>query len=130
MMVIGTKLSFYYYPNLSKSFCSYFKYLGYENDDVDIDGAGTTGAIVLPSFPHGVKFTITSTMLQMLNLKGLFCYDPSLGLRCYIVNENPEEPQTSFLSIHGTFLVAEAKLKQITHKGIYFLLNRHVGMYN
>ncbi|XP_055806921.1 uncharacterized protein LOC129875673 [Solanum dulcamara] len=44
-------------------------------DDVDRDGLGAigaTGAIVLPTLPKGVKFTITSTMLQMLNLKGLF----------------------------------------------------------
>ncbi|KAH0716914.1 hypothetical protein KY285_012945 [Solanum tuberosum] len=30
-------------------------------DDVDLDGAGATGAIVLPALPPSVKFTITST---------------------------------------------------------------------
>ncbi|XP_015169534.1 uncharacterized protein [Solanum tuberosum] len=41
----------------------------YEEHDVDLDGAGATGAIVLPALPPGVKFTITSTMIQLLNLK-------------------------------------------------------------
>ncbi|KAH0712190.1 hypothetical protein KY289_008149 [Solanum tuberosum] len=44
----------------------------YEEDNVDLDGAGATGAIVLPALPPGVKFTITSTMIQLLNLKGMF----------------------------------------------------------
>uniref|UniRef100_M1DMX4 Integrase core domain containing protein n=1 Tax=Solanum tuberosum TaxID=4113 RepID=M1DMX4_SOLTU len=41
----------------------------YEEDDADLDGVGATGAIVLPTLPPGVKFTITSTMIQRLNLK-------------------------------------------------------------
>ncbi|KAK4713655.1 hypothetical protein R3W88_019562 [Solanum pinnatisectum] len=44
----------------------------YEEDDLDLDGAGAIGAIVLPSLPPSVKFTITSTMIQLLNLKGRF----------------------------------------------------------
>jgi len=44
----------------------------YDEDDADLDGAGATGAIVLPALPLGVKFTITSTMIQLLNLKGMF----------------------------------------------------------
>jgi len=44
----------------------------YEEDDADFDGAGATGSIVLPALPPGVKFTITSTMIQLLNLKGMF----------------------------------------------------------
>ncbi|XP_049357121.1 uncharacterized protein LOC125821800 [Solanum verrucosum] len=44
----------------------------YEEDVLDLDGAGATGAIVLPALPPGVKFTITSTMIQLLNLKGMF----------------------------------------------------------
>ncbi|XP_015160357.1 uncharacterized protein [Solanum tuberosum] len=40
-----------------------------EEDDADLDGAGATGAVVLPALPPGVKFTITSTMIQLLNLK-------------------------------------------------------------
>ncbi|KAH0743086.1 hypothetical protein KY290_031079 [Solanum tuberosum] len=44
----------------------------YEEDDADLDRAGATGAIVLPTLPPGVKFTITSTMIQLLNLKGMF----------------------------------------------------------
>ena len=41
----------------------------YEEDDADLDGAR---AIVLPALPLGIKFTITSTMIQLLNLKGMF----------------------------------------------------------
>ncbi|KAH0761321.1 hypothetical protein KY290_017394 [Solanum tuberosum] len=44
----------------------------YNEDDADFDGAGATGVIVLPAILPGVKFTITSTMIQLLNLKGLF----------------------------------------------------------
>ncbi|KAK4729915.1 hypothetical protein R3W88_022903 [Solanum pinnatisectum] len=47
-------------------------YMMYEEDDADLDGAGATGAIVLPALPPGVKFTITSTMIQLLNMKGMF----------------------------------------------------------
>ncbi|KAK4723992.1 hypothetical protein R3W88_026771 [Solanum pinnatisectum] len=44
----------------------------YEEDDADLDGAGATGTIVLYALPLGVKFTITSTMIQLLYLKGMF----------------------------------------------------------
>ncbi|KAH0765019.1 hypothetical protein KY285_000890 [Solanum tuberosum] len=44
----------------------------YDEDDADLDGAGATGAIVLPALPPGVKLTITSTMIQLLNLKAMF----------------------------------------------------------
>ncbi|KAH0722910.1 hypothetical protein KY289_005954 [Solanum tuberosum] len=44
----------------------------YEEDDADLDGAGATGDIVLLALPPGVKFTITITMIQLLNLKGMF----------------------------------------------------------
>lgn len=44
----------------------------FEEDDLDLDGARATGAIMLPILPPGVKFTITSTMIQQLNLKGMF----------------------------------------------------------
>ncbi|KAH0639329.1 hypothetical protein KY290_036590 [Solanum tuberosum] len=36
------------------------------------DGAGATRVIVLPALPPGVKFRITNTMIQLLNLKGMF----------------------------------------------------------
>ncbi|KAK4713594.1 hypothetical protein R3W88_019501 [Solanum pinnatisectum] len=41
-------------------------------DDLDLDGAGATGTIMLLALPPGVKFTITSTIIQLLNLKGMF----------------------------------------------------------
>ncbi|XP_049394761.1 uncharacterized protein LOC125859068 [Solanum stenotomum] len=44
----------------------------YDEDDADLDGSGAIGAIVLPALPPVVKFTITSTMIQLLNLKGMF----------------------------------------------------------
>ncbi|KAK4706605.1 hypothetical protein R3W88_033837 [Solanum pinnatisectum] len=44
----------------------------YEEDDLDLDGVGATRAIVLPVLPLGFNFTITSTMIQLLNLKGMF----------------------------------------------------------
>ncbi|KAH0679304.1 hypothetical protein KY284_020389 [Solanum tuberosum] len=44
----------------------------YDEDNADLDGAGATRAIVLLALPPGVKFTITSTMIQLLNLKGMF----------------------------------------------------------
>ncbi|KAH0706084.1 hypothetical protein KY285_010616 [Solanum tuberosum] len=44
----------------------------YEEDDLDLYGVGATGAILLPALPPGVKFTITSTMIKLLNLKCLF----------------------------------------------------------
>ncbi|KAK4713468.1 hypothetical protein R3W88_019375 [Solanum pinnatisectum] len=47
-------------------------HITYEEDNADLDGAGTTEAIVLPALPLGIKFTITSTMIQLLNLKGMF----------------------------------------------------------
>ncbi|KAK4715893.1 hypothetical protein R3W88_014231 [Solanum pinnatisectum] len=44
----------------------------YEEDGLDLDGAGPTVAIVLPPLPPGVKFKITSTMIQLMNLKDMF----------------------------------------------------------
>jgi len=44
----------------------------FKDDDLDLDGAGATRAIVLPILPPDVKFTITRTMIQLLNLKGMF----------------------------------------------------------
>lgn len=51
-------------------------------DDDDLHGAGTTGTIIPPPLAPGAKFNITSTMIQLLQLKGLFsglaCDDPNM----------------------------------------------------
>lgn len=52
----------------------------------DDDGVGATRVIVLPLLPVGVKFTITSTMLQMLTLKGFFNEVASEDANQHIMN--------------------------------------------
>lgn len=44
----------------------------YEKDDADFFVVGASGALVLPALPPGVKLTITSTMIQLINLKEMF----------------------------------------------------------
>ncbi|XP_047259305.1 uncharacterized protein LOC124891635 [Capsicum annuum] len=46
--------------------------LDLDDDDDDLDGVGATEAIIPPPLAPGSKFNITSTMIQLLHLKGLF----------------------------------------------------------
>ncbi|PHT29632.1 Zinc finger A20 and AN1 domain-containing stress-associated protein 2 [Capsicum baccatum] len=46
--------------------------LAFDDDDDDLDGAGATGDIIPPPLALGAKFNITSTMIQLIQLKGLF----------------------------------------------------------
>lgn len=48
------------------------EYMIFEEDNLYADGDGATRAIVLPMLPPTVKFTITISMIQLLNLKGMF----------------------------------------------------------
>ncbi|KAK4716479.1 hypothetical protein R3W88_014817 [Solanum pinnatisectum] len=59
-------------PIAPRGIARHLSHMMYVEDDVELDGAGATRAIVLPVLPPGVKFTITSTMIQLLNLKGMF----------------------------------------------------------
>ncbi|KAK4727100.1 hypothetical protein R3W88_032017 [Solanum pinnatisectum] len=44
----------------------------FEENDLELNGSRATGAIVLPVLPPSMKFTITNTMIQVLNLKVMF----------------------------------------------------------
>ncbi|KAF3628872.1 hypothetical protein FXO38_27989 [Capsicum annuum] len=57
-----------------------------EDDDDDLDGAGATGDIIPPPLSPGTKFNITSTMIQLVQLKGLFGGLVGYDLNMYLVN--------------------------------------------
>lgn len=57
----------------------------YDGDD-DLDDAGTTGAIVLPSLHAGAKLNITSTMIQLYNRKGAFVVHTTDDINMHLLN--------------------------------------------
>ncbi|PHT37767.1 hypothetical protein CQW23_21340 [Capsicum baccatum] len=44
----------------------------FDDNEDDLERPGATGAIILLPLALGEKFNITSTMIQLLQLKGLF----------------------------------------------------------
>lgn len=44
----------------------------YEEDDLELDKDWSSRAIVLHVLHQGLKFIISNTMMQLLNLKGMF----------------------------------------------------------
>ena len=101
-----------------------------DNDD-GLDGAGAMGAIITPPLAPGAKFNVTSTMIQLLNLKGLFGGLPGDDLNLHLVNfvticksfDNPGVGQNSIqlrlflLSLSGeaTLLLNELTSNSITN---------------
>lgn len=60
--------------------------LAHEDNDGNLESLGAIRSIVLPLLPFGVKFTIMSIMLQMLNLKGLFSEAASKDANQHLMN--------------------------------------------
>ncbi|PHT30167.1 hypothetical protein CQW23_30243 [Capsicum baccatum] len=58
----------------------------FDDDDDYLDGAGATGAIIPPPLAPGSKFNITSTMIQLLQLKGLFGGLAGDDLNMHLIN--------------------------------------------
>lgn len=60
--------------------------MAFEEDDLELDGLGAIGAILLPVFQLGVKFSITRTMIQLLNLKGIVKGTPGKDANYHLMN--------------------------------------------
>ncbi|XP_015087107.1 histone-lysine N-methyltransferase ASHH1-like [Solanum pennellii] len=58
----------------------------YEEDGADLVEAIASGDIMLPTLPPGVKFTMTSTMIHLLNLKAMYKGTASDDENPYLMN--------------------------------------------
>ncbi|KAH0678885.1 hypothetical protein KY284_019970 [Solanum tuberosum] len=90
----------------------------FEEDDLDLDGAGAIRAIVLHALPLGVKFTITNMMIQLLNLNGMFIGTTGDDAHQHVINfiaicksqEIPRVNQTAMrLRLFSLSLTGEVK---------------------
>ncbi|KAH0664946.1 hypothetical protein KY285_026152 [Solanum tuberosum] len=73
----------------------------FKEDDADLDAVGATVEIVLPTLPPGVKFTITSTMIQLLNLESMF---RGAAEATNWLNEMPEDFIRTWTELKKAFL--------------------------
>ncbi|PHT30612.1 hypothetical protein CQW23_29792 [Capsicum baccatum] len=97
--------------------------IAFYDDNDDLDGAGATGYIIPPPLAPGDKFNITSTMIQLLQLKGLFGGpagdDPNMHL---VQEEAYAVPKSSYdqCPLDGDIIQASDMLDRMTKQSRYW----------